>query len=103
MRRRDWLLAALAAPASARAAEEARVVPRPLAFPRDFGAHEQYQVEWWYVTGALRSQAGAQYGWQITFFRSRTGLAGSGRFAPRPLLFAPPAPAAPNAGRWVHR
>ena len=24
-----------------------------LAFPRDFGAHPQSRIEWWYVTGAL--------------------------------------------------
>jgi len=26
--------------------------PLPLmAFPRDFGSHPGYQIEWWYVTG----------------------------------------------------
>jgi predicted secreted hydrolase len=76
---------------------------RPLAFPRDHGAHPGARTEWWYATGwLLESEAGATpgpaadpatarpLGFQITFFRSRTGLgAGSAsRFAPRQLLFA---------------
>ncbi len=62
---------------------------RPLAFPRDFGAHPAARTEWWYLTGWL--VAGAQrYGFQVTFFRSRTDLAAApgSRFAPSQLLFA---------------
>jgi predicted secreted hydrolase len=78
---------------------------RPLVFPRDHGAHLGQRTEWWYATGWLQSQpAGSDapaatapvtgtaglFGFQITFFRSRTGLATAlpGRFAPRQLLFA---------------
>ncbi|MFM7705890.1 MAG: lipocalin-like domain-containing protein [Rubrivivax sp.] len=64
---------------------------RPLVFPRDHGAHPGTRIEWWYLTGWLR-QAGdaALLGFQLTFFRVRTGLAESlpGRLAPRQLLFA---------------
>ena len=78
---------------------------RPLVFPRDHGAHPGARIEWWYATGWLQapnpqgSQSapgmpsppqGPLFGFQLTFFRSRTGLAEAlpGRFAPRQLLFA---------------
>jgi predicted secreted hydrolase len=69
---------------------------RPLAFPRDHGAHNGARIEWWYATGWLQAPkvTGAPeaplFGFQLTFFRSRTGLAETlaGRFAPRQLLFA---------------
>jgi predicted secreted hydrolase len=63
---------------------------RALVFPRDHGAHLRAAIEWWYLTGELRDDAGSVFGFQVTFFRSRTGLAEDlpGRFAPRQLLFA---------------
>jgi predicted secreted hydrolase len=44
--------------------------PIPLVFPRDHGAHPQYQTEWWYYTGNLADAQGNQYGFQFTLFRS---------------------------------
>jgi len=38
-------------------------------FPRDHGSHDEYQTEWWYYTGHLRTQSGHQYGFEVTFFR----------------------------------
>jgi predicted secreted hydrolase len=63
---------------------------RALHFPRDHGAHLGAAVEWWYVTGELQAATDARFGFQITFFRSRTGLAMQldSRFAARQLLFA---------------
>ena len=63
---------------------------RTLAFPRDHGAHLDARTEWWYATGWLGSEAAPTHGFQITFFRSRTGLAqdNPSRFAARHLLFA---------------
>ncbi|MEO0540290.1 MAG: lipocalin-like domain-containing protein [Cyanobacteria bacterium P01_A01_bin.105] len=43
--------------------------PQPLAFPRDFGPHENYQTEWWYYTGNLATATGREFGYQLTFFR----------------------------------
>jgi predicted secreted hydrolase len=42
---------------------------QPLVFPRDFGAHPDFQTEWWYYTGNLSSGDGSQFGYQLTFFR----------------------------------
>ncbi|MEO8080257.1 MAG: carotenoid 1,2-hydratase [Caldimonas sp.] len=60
-----------------------------LQFPADFGAHGAARIEWWYVTGELRGPA-TPVGFQITFFRASTGLAGpkESRFAARDIVFA---------------
>jgi predicted secreted hydrolase len=43
-----------------------------LVFPRDAGAHPDYAIEWWYVTGyALDENVKAEFGFQVTFFRNR--------------------------------
>ena len=89
MRRRDaCAMGLLAAVLPATADEPVR--RRALRFPRDHGAHLAAAIEWWYLTGELHSAGDAHYGFQITFFRSRTGLAEAlhSRFAPRQLLFA---------------
>ncbi len=99
MRRRDGLLALLlgAAGTAVRSAERDDAIRRGrvLRFPQDHGAHPGARTEWWYLTGWLQpagaaAGAGPSWGFQITFFRSRTGLAAGlpGRFAARQLLFA---------------
>lgn len=90
MKRRPWLLAglALATPALAGTSPDTQ---RPvLVFPRDHGAHLQTRIEWWYLTGWRGAFEAPTQGFQITFFRARTGLdaAGGSQFAPRQLLFA---------------
>lgn len=59
-------------------------------WPHDHGAHPGARNEWWYATGWLEQAAAPPLGFQVTFFRHRTGLGASlpGRFAPRQLLFA---------------
>jgi len=63
--------------------------PRTLQFPRDFGSHPDLRTEWWYVTGHA-SAGGREFGFQVTFFRSRVD--GTQRlrsqFAARQLVFA---------------
>lgn len=60
-----------------------------VSFPTDFGAHPEVRTEWWYVTGALQS-TGRRWGFQVTFFRSATGLGegSASRFAAQQLVFA---------------
>lgn len=75
----------------------------PLAFPADEGSHPAFRSEWWYVTGWLRDGDAREFGFQITFFRNRPGVAeaSQSRFAPRQLLFAHAALADPARGRLV--
>ena len=77
---------------------------RALAFPRDHGAHLGTRTEWWYATGWLGTPAAPALGWQVTFFRSRTGLAADNpsRFAPRQMLFAHAAVTALSSRRHLH-
>jgi predicted secreted hydrolase len=35
------------------------------------GAHPDTAAEWWYYTGHLRTAAGREYGFELTFFRAR--------------------------------
>ena len=77
---------------------------RVLQFPRDHGAHPEARIEWWYVTGWWGSMEAPTHGFQVTFFRSRTGLAdpSRSRFAPRQLLFAHAALTDLRAGQHRH-
>ena len=42
---------------------------RPLTFPEDFGAHEDFRTEWWYYTGNLETPEGRHFGFELTVFR----------------------------------
>ena len=109
MQRRRFLIALSAWPAllprPAAAVDFAPVLPgRRLVFPDDFGAHPDFRTEWWYATGWLKRQDGRPLGFQITFFRVRTGIGerNTSRFAPRQLLLAHAAIADPDFGRLRH-
>ena len=38
-------------------------------FPRDHFDHPEYQTEWWYYTGNVKSTDGRRFGFELTFFR----------------------------------
>jgi predicted secreted hydrolase len=38
-------------------------------FPRDHFNHPEFQTEWWYYTGNLRTSDGHHFGFELTFFR----------------------------------
>ena len=98
--------AAAVAPAPAPSVQRGRV----LAFPADHGAHLAARTEWWYATGwlsapgAAADMAAPTHGFQVTFFRSRTGLAqgNTSRFAARQLLFAHAALTSLASGQHQH-
>ena len=98
-----WLaLVAVAAPAAVH-----YPVVRPgitLAFPADHGAHPGFRTEWWYVTGWLRTAAGEDVGFQVTFFRTRPPVdaANPSRFTARQVVFAHAALSDPATGRLLH-
>lgn len=114
MKRRSLLLALAALgvgsrtdPTAAKPAEPGfdPVVPGvKLEFPRDAGAHPGHRIEWWYVTGHLRSAGTPALGFQVTFFRvrNRDAEANESRFSPRQLLFAHAAYADPRLGKLLH-
>ena len=104
MKRRRFLESAslLVVPATAEADDYPAVAPgTALQFPRDFGSHPAFRLEWWYVTAWIADASGAPYGVQVTFFRNRPRLAegNASRFAPQQLLFAHAALADPRHGR----
>jgi predicted secreted hydrolase len=39
------------------------------SFPRDHFSHPDFQTEWWYYTGNVKSASGQAFGFQVTFFR----------------------------------
>ena len=45
------------------------LLARDLVFPRDHGAHEDFQTEWWYYTGNVTAANGRHFGYQFTIFR----------------------------------
>ena len=64
------LVPALLLALAAHAQEWERVLPgAQLSFPGDHGAHPDYRIEWWYVTGQVESTAGRRFGFQFTIFR----------------------------------
>jgi predicted secreted hydrolase len=75
-----------------------------LEFPRDYGSHPQFGIEWWYVTGWLTTREQQPLGFQITFFRSREVLAEANpsAFAPHQLLIAHCAISDPARGQLWH-
>ncbi|HEX7437563.1 MAG TPA: carotenoid 1,2-hydratase [Caldimonas sp.] len=89
MRRRSMVLSLLGSALSSSALAGPDDKPGPLHFPSDFGAHPQSRTEWWYATGSLQAEA-RLYGFQITFFRTTTGVAADhpSRFAASQLVFA---------------
>ena len=85
--RRQLLLASVALAGLTKGAQALPL--QTLAFPRDRGSHPEFKTEWWYVTGHAKS-AGREFGFQLTFFRSRIdstqGMAS--KFSAKQLLFA---------------
>jgi len=59
--------------------------PNAVEFPRDLGAHDDFQTEWWYYTGNLATADGRPFGFQFTIFRH---------------ALAPPMPVVPSGSEW---
>ncbi|MDD2917754.1 carotenoid 1,2-hydratase [Rhodoferax sp.] len=74
-----------------------------LQFPRDLGSHPDFAIEWWYITGRLLA-AQREFGFQITFFRSRVPVTQGMRstFAAKQLIFAHAAVTDVAAKRLLH-
>jgi predicted secreted hydrolase len=102
-----WAVAAPSPAVPSPASDDPVRRQRVITFPRDHGAHLGQGIEWWYVTGWLASPAAPgvpTHGFQITFFRRRTGLAldNPSRFAAKHLLLAHAALTDVKLGKHLH-
>ena len=53
------------------AASYAQVTPgKRFAFPQDHGPHNDFRIEWWYITANLKDADGQSFGVQWTLFRN---------------------------------
>ncbi len=107
MRRTGGLLGLIASVGVAAPAATPYPVVRPgivLRFPADHGAHPTFRTEWWYVTGWLKSDAGEDLGFQVTFFRTRPQVdaRNPSRFTPGQILFAHAALSDPATRTLLH-
>lgn len=80
----------------------------PFTFPKDHGNHPEFKLEWWYVTGHLRTQSGRKFGFQATFFREAgpnlpLDSQNSTNFAHRPLYLGHMALLDVDEGRFIHQ
>ncbi len=72
MRSRNFALAVLLLAVNAPGADDAYRLALPnyhFEFPRDHFNHPEFQTEWWYYTGNLRTAEGRRFGFELTFFR----------------------------------
>ena len=74
-----------------------------MRFPHDEGAHPEFRVEWWYVTGWV-NEASRPLGFQITFFRARPQLKhdNPSAFAPRQIMIGHAALSDPARRQLIH-
>ena len=95
----------LAATAFAESSEFMPVVPDyKLTFPHDYGAHQDFRIEWWYVTGWLETEDKKPLGFQVTFFRYATGhnQDNPSHFAAKYIIIAHLALSDPAVGKLMH-
>src|ERR1700693_532927 len=73
-------------------------------FPRDYFDHPDYQTEWWYYTGNVKSASGKRFGFELTFFREGVGRdpAKTGAWHLRDLYLAHLALSDLGSGRFYH-
>ncbi len=61
---------------------------KELEFPKDFGSHKNFKIEWWYVTGWLDMPNKKNMGFQITFFRysTKVNVKNTSSFLPKNII-----------------
>ncbi|MEK6685255.1 MAG: carotenoid 1,2-hydratase [Pseudomonadota bacterium] len=89
-------------------ADSSRLLPvvpgKALTFPQDYGSHQDFRIEWWYITGWLETEDKGPLGFQVTFFRYATGhnQENPSRFAAKYLIIAHLALSDPAVGKLMH-
>lgn len=81
---------------------------RVFEFPRDHGSHDEFKIEWWYITGHLFRDDGARCGFQATFFRSaaqpiKSGATNDSAFDSQTLFLAHMALLDVRTGKFFHQ
>ena len=73
-------------------------------FPRDYFNHPDYQTEWWYYTGNVKTAEGRQFGFELTFFRQGVNRdeAVSGTWDVRDVYLAHLALSDLDGGKFYH-
>lgn len=73
-------------------------------FPRDHFDHPDFQTEWWYYTGNVRTASGHIFGFQMTFFREaeQRSLAPDSPWAIQDLYMAHIALSDISGGKFYH-
>jgi len=106
MRSRWLALLLVAASCAPFASGQEYQIARPgytFAFPRDYFSHEEYQTEWWYYTGNVKSADGHRFGFELTFFRQGVARgASSGPWFVRDLWMAHMALSDISGQRFLH-
>jgi predicted secreted hydrolase len=73
-------------------------------FPHDHFNHPDFQTEWWYFTGNLKSTGGRRFGFELTFFRQALSRAPakSGTWDVQDLYLAHLALSDLDGGKFYH-
>lgn len=73
-------------------------------FPRDHFNHSDFQTEWWYYTGNLKSSNGHRFGFELTFFRQAVSRnpANAGAWDVQDLYLAHLALSDLDGGKFYH-
>src|SRR5258707_15717348 len=74
------------------------------SFPRDHFSHPDFQTEWWYYTGNIKSPDGHRFGFALTFFRHGVDrdTKSMGAWAVRDLYLAHLALSDMDGGQFLH-
>jgi predicted secreted hydrolase len=74
------------------------------SFPRDHFSHPDFQTEWWYYTGNVKTASGQSFGFQVTFFRQgvRRGQPQDSPWAVEDLYMAHAALSDISGGKFHH-
>lgn len=72
------------------------------SFPRDHFSHPDFQTEWWYYTGNVKSSNGHRFGFELTFFRQGLDLDAKGAWDIHDLYVAHLALSDLNGGKFLH-
>jgi predicted secreted hydrolase len=73
-------------------------------FPRDHFNHPEFQTEWWYYTGNVKSSDGHRFGFELTFFRQAVNRdpAKTAAWDVKDLFFAHLALSDLDGGKFYH-